>query len=381
MIQFLNLLLVLPLFIFPIGPLDQAGAQESCQGQFISVSKPLTDLGQEEYVRLDSGPTGFTGGLYPDGANVRPPAHNAAGLSIAGQITPLDASGKPDPVNGKIVLISIGMSNASMEFTNFRRLANADQAINPKLIIVNGAQGGQTSNKWIDPEAETWSNLLDRLEKARVTAEQVQVAWVKQAQKGAGDFPEKSLSLQNDLEEIARNLKSKFPNIKIAYHSSRTRSYRYWQGLSPEPTAFETGFAVKWMIEKQINGDPSLNFDPDLGSVVAPYLSWGPYLWIDGMNPRSDGLTWPQEDLAKDCIHPALSARQKVAEQLLSFFKSDETASPWFLGSPEPSPSAEDHEDYLPTVVNSAAAPDDIHPGSYTEDKDEVGFSRSCHLE
>ena len=35
----------------------------------------------------------------------------------------------------------------------------------------------------------------------------------------------------------------------------------YHQGLSPEPAAFENGLAVKWMIEKQISGDPSLNYD------------------------------------------------------------------------------------------------------------------------
>jgi hypothetical protein len=47
-----------------------------------------------------------------------------------------------------------------------------------------------------------------------------------------------------NLEAIARNLRTHYPNLKIAFFSSRTRSYTYWRGLSPEPLAFETGFAV-----------------------------------------------------------------------------------------------------------------------------------------
>ena len=85
------------------------------------------------------------------------------------------------------------------------------------------------------------------------------------------------------------------------------------------------------MIEKQINGDPSLNYDPAKGEVKAPYLSWGPYLWIDGQNPRSDGRVWLEEDMGPDCTHPSLSGNTKVAEMLMEFFKTDLTSRSWFL--------------------------------------------------
>ncbi len=75
------------------------------------------------------------------------------------------------------------------------------------------------------------------------------------------------------------------------------------------------------MIEKQINGAPELNFAPEQGEVVAPYLSWGPYLWADGINPREDGLTWLAEDMRDDCTHPSQSGNLKVANMLLEFFK------------------------------------------------------------
>ena len=77
--------------------------------------------------------------------------------------------------------------------------------------------------------------------------------------------------------------------------------------MNPEPYAYESGFAVKWMVANQIAGD-SLNFDPGQGPVEAPWLSWGPYLWADGMEPRSDGLAWPCEYFQSDGTHPNASA-------------------------------------------------------------------------
>src|SRR5438132_5157762 len=58
---------------------------------------------------------GYPGGLYPNYANNRPPAHFAAGMAIAtNQIQPVGPNGSPTN-NGAIVLLSIGMSNTTME--------------------------------------------------------------------------------------------------------------------------------------------------------------------------------------------------------------------------------------------------------------------------
>ncbi len=312
-----------------VGPVP--ALQTACQAMHLDVSAPLNDLGNHQYVRMDGQNTGAQGGLYPNGSNRRPAAHESSGIALAQQVTPIGPGGAPDLVDGKVVMISVGMSNTSSEFLAFIDLANADAELNPQLAIVNGAQGGQASDAWVDPEAEPWQVLDQRLMEAGIDASQVQIAWVKQAQRWSGSFPDKAQALQSDLEAIARNLKTNYPNLKLAYFSSRTRSFRYWSGLSPEPTAFETGFAVKWLIEDQINGNSDLNFDPLKGPVRTPYLSWGAYLWIDGLNARSDGMTWTQADLASDCTHPSPSGIEKVATMLLQFFKCDPTAQPWFL--------------------------------------------------
>jgi hypothetical protein len=90
---------------------------------------------------------GWTGGLYPNGSNYIPSAHKTAGMNIASsQIIPRDASGNQDVVNGKIVWLSIGMSNTTAETQQFISLANAYPNKNPKLVFVDGAVGGMTAS-------------------------------------------------------------------------------------------------------------------------------------------------------------------------------------------------------------------------------------------
>ena len=290
---------------------------------------------------------GFMGGLYPDGSNIRPARHETAGLAEAKQIKPLDASGASDNSHGLIGLISIGMANTTEEFASggamaFKPRADADPSKDPKLTIVDGAQDGKDAAAWADPNDSAWSTLDQRLAVAGVAGPQVQVAWVKlalsQPQKD-GPFPASAQTLQSDIEAALRNLKSRYPNLQIAYLSSRTRAYTNDAGsLGPEPNAYETGFAVQWTIADQIMATGNLNFDSGKGAVVAPYLSWGPYLWADGSNPRSDGLTWLCADVQSDFIQPSDSGVAKVASQLLAFFKADPTASPWFLKQTTVSP-------------------------------------------
>ncbi len=297
---------------------------------------PLPDLGIGQY-------KGFTGGLYPNGANRIPPLHLAAGLQQLAQIQPRDTNGFVNATNGRIVLLSIGMSNTTQEWATkgpgaFKPRADADASKNPRVTIVDGALGGQDSTLWTNRSAMAWSNALQQLRNAGVTSNQVQSVWLKLARARpnlVGAFPAHAFGLQSEMEVVARNLMFFFPNLKIVFCSGRTRSYdTNATDLNPEPFAYESSFPVKWMIEKQINGDPSLNCDPAKGPVVAPYLVWGPYLWTDGARPRSDGFTWACSDLENDFTHPNTMGVTKVADQLLAFFKTDALCQPWFLRAP-----------------------------------------------
>jgi PKD repeat protein len=292
---------------------------------------PLPDLGTGTY-------QGFQGGLYPNGANTRPAQHEAAGLALANQVKPLDAAGNLDTRGGTIALVSIGLSNTTAEFGNggdtaFKPRADADPSKGARVTIVDGAQGGKDAAAWTNPNDEAWTILAQRLSAAGVSPAQVQVVWLKHAfdtPKNYGAFPAHAQALQAAMETILRTLKVRYPNLQIAYLSSRTRAYTD-SGINPEPYAYEASFAVQWTIADQINGTGNLNFDASKGAVVAPYLSWGPYLWADGTNPRSDGFTWLCSDLQTDFTHPSPNGVGKVADQLLAFFKTDPTATPWFL--------------------------------------------------
>lgn len=291
--------------------------------------KPLTEMTQAERYK------GESGGLYGDGKNTPPEGHMQAALERARRIQPLDAQGRPSPT-GKIVLISVGMSNTTQEFSRFQQLAAADDAIAPQLVIVDGAQGGMDAQSWSEPGRgrNPWETLDRRLRQAGVTPAQVQVAWIKQARRGPaalGEYPRHADELRGHMETILHELQKRFPNLRIAYLSSRIYAGYATTPLNPEPYAYESAFAVRRLIQDQIAGRPALNVDPQQGAVKSPLLLWGPYLWADGVQGRkADRLVWNREDLAADGTHPSPSGRQKVAEQLLTFFKTDPTARPWF---------------------------------------------------
>lgn len=293
--------------------------------------KPLTELGKEKY-------QDFSGGLYPDGKNERPAAHEAAGVALAKKVLPLDAKGKPS-AEGKMVLLSVGMSNTTQAFSTFKQIADKDKEKNPNLVIVDGAQGGMTAARIRnadDNESGTrfWTTVDQRLKNAGVTREQVQTAWIKQADAGPSQgFPKYAQTLQEELSDIVRLMRTRFPNLKLIYLSSRTYGGYATTRLNPEPYAYESGFSVKWLIEQQLKGEANLNFDADKGKVVAPWLSWGPYLWANGTQKRADGFFYEQSDFGGDGTHPSRSGQMKVAEQLLKFFKSDTTTTPWFVQS------------------------------------------------
>lgn len=296
---------------------------------------PLSEL-KGEYKGQD-------GGLYGKGQNEPPAAQLKAALKAAAAVQPLDATGKPAK-DGKIGLVSIGMSNTTMEFKPFVESANAFSGKNPALIIVDGAQGGRDSQSWVEAKekdergrSDPWKVLQERMQKLGITPEQVQVVWIKQARIGPariGEFPAHAKTLEDDLEVIIHQARKLFPNIKLAYLSSRTFAGYANTQLNPEPYAYESAFSVRWLIEKQMQGDAALNFDPVKGEVKAPVLLWGPYLWTNGTAGRKlDDLKWTTEDVAKDGTHPSASGQRKVAALLLHFFQTDPTAKSWFLKS------------------------------------------------
>ena len=275
---------------------------------------------------------GEDGGLYGGGENVPPADHRAAAAKETAQIVPRDKDGQPSP-DGKIVLVSISMSNWTQEFSAFKQLADRDREKSPRVTIVDCAQGGQTMARWADARANPWSVAEERLTQAGVTAAQVQVAWIKLANAGpTGELEQHGKRLQHDTVAVLQNARARFPNLRTVYLESRIFAGYANSGLNPEPYAYEGAFVVRWLIQAQIKGDKDLNYDAARGPVKAPLLLWGAYLWGDGREPRErDGLVWQREDFGGDGTHPSESGRRKVAELLLKFCKTDANVKSWFM--------------------------------------------------
>ncbi|MGW1777444.1 hypothetical protein [Streptomyces sp. NPDC002104] len=185
---------------------------------------------------------------------------------------PRNAAGQVDLVNGKVVLISIGMSNTTQEFRKFIQTAGGYANLNSKLVIVDGAQGGKDASAW-----------------------------------------------------------ASYPNLALGHVASRI----YTCDPLRSAGAYQQGWADRKLIQDQINGASNLAYGT---GGVAPWLSWGPYMWADGLGSdgvaggipgRSDGLEWACSDLESDRVHPGPTGEQKVADLILNQFSTDSTTTPW----------------------------------------------------
>jgi hypothetical protein len=140
---------------------------------------------------------------------------------------------------------------------------------------------------------------------------------------------------------LTQTLRSRFANLRLLYLSSRIYAGYASTALNPEPWAHESAFSVKWLIEAQIQQMAGAGPDPLAGDLdwsgAAPWLGWGPYLWADGLVPRSDGLVWTCSDFQSDGTHPAMTGEHKVGSMLLEFFLDSPFTAPWFrAGAPIP---------------------------------------------
>jgi len=294
----------------------------------------------------------FPGLLY-NGSNILIPGsqHDLDGLAAAAEVQPLNAQGQPDS-DGKIVVVGIGNSSWTMDLcvrvhhrdmtlpacTAESFIAHADAVDNPKVRIVDCANGGQTSDVWATDAFNNWSRCDVLLANEGLTLNQVQVMLYRDVyQLGATVTlsPTTDCSQVTTLDQstpdackyinatgrIARFGKSWFPHLQQMFvHSAGYSGYHE----GGEPFSYENGFAVKWFVQAQIDQVASgkiANLDAgDLSYSVAPWIAWGPYFWASGATPRSDGLTWLPSDYLPDMIHPSQSGVLKSTDLMMNFY-------------------------------------------------------------
>lgn len=309
---------------------------------------PLIDMGAGTY-------HGFEGGLYPGGINVPPASHSQVGLLQSSRVEPRDTNGTPDP-SGKIVFLSIGMSNAQQFFCGNKALppdCDAEsfmgkalldpQVNNSDMIMINGAAGNAIAAAWASPSAPLYNEIRDdSLFYYGLSEAQVQVVWILVANLTPSvSLPEMNADvffLESHLGNIMRTLRTRYPNLAQVFVASRTYAGYATKNLNPEPYAYEMGFAVKWLIEAQIEQMSGAEIDPIAGdltyNLAAPWLAWDSYAWANGSTPNSEGLFWLLEDFIEDGTHPSLLGVDKRSERMVDFFKSSPFTTCWFLSTP-----------------------------------------------
>lgn len=288
----------------------------------LAAQTPISEMGTNVY-------QGYQGGLYPGGSNVPPTKHRLAAAKAAVKVKPLDRTGI-ESMHGAIGVISIGMSNTTQEFRALERAQDLSPTRNGSVVFINGAKSAVTAERWSNPTDPIWPELDARISSAGLSAEQVQVAWVKLAQaEPLLSFPQHAELLRDQIAQTMRHAKARFPNLRLAFLSNRIYGGYTSNPKRGEPLSFETGFAVKWLIEQQISGDPTLNHAAHLGTVTAPVLLWANDLWANGSTPRPDGLTWLPEDYEADFIHPSNLGEQKIAELWANTMAASPAIKPW----------------------------------------------------
>lgn len=323
----------------------------------------LPDLGTDYYC-VGNPPVCYQGGLYENGTNPVPNDHAYAGSQRAARVV---------PINGKIVLLALGMSNAALEFGRFQATyINGNPAVNPHLKVINAASGGgpgpcdftlangPPNSVCNDAFTENaYDYVRDTyLTPGGVTERQVEVIWYKFAVPFSAqlappptlpDARANAFVYEGYMGGALRAIKRRYPNIKLVFITSRIYGGYDQASKSPEPYAYESGFATKFLIQAQIDqADRGGGPDPvagDLGYDVAPWVAWGPYIWANGETPDSyNGVDWcagllspgapcngAEQDFQSDLLHPSCAGQTKVAAQLWDFFSTSELTAGWFL--------------------------------------------------
>jgi hypothetical protein len=300
---------------------------------------------------------GFEGGLYENSSDTPPSdAHDPDGKKFAAAIKPLDQNGNSSS-SGAIVILGIGMSNATLEFSAFVAATNPNQKVNPSLAVLDGAYGSVTACPWTVVQGKTTAacpeytsgvpseNQYDRVRDTVLataktaplappgcgttanpcfTEKQVQVLWIKNANPSPALHGFASLqpftdscasesgtieacNYEKQLGETIRAAKTRYPNLQQVFISTRIYAGYASVPLNPEPYSYEYGFSGKWLIQAQVDQIRNGTVDPVAGDldytngITAAWTAWGPYLWAYGTTPRSDQLIWCNGQSGSPC--------------------------------------------------------------------------------
>ncbi|MBC8125515.1 MAG: T9SS type A sorting domain-containing protein [Candidatus Kapabacteria bacterium] len=316
------------ILVITIGSLSPASAQKLCD--FVSIGHtPLTGMTTETW-------NGQLGGLYPGGSNVRPYEQQQQFLDLALSVRACRSDGVIDNVDGRIVVLAIGSSDAKSGFNNLALKYATDTLRNPTVRFLNATVDGLGLQKTTAGNAEYWGHVNQQIQIEGFSIAQVQIAWVMLDDTNNSDttFPKAAEDVADQLRQLCVNLKVKYPAIKFVYFSGRPYSAYInptTSTLGPgvrSPRDYLYGWGVKKIIERQIFGTEGYGFD-GAGAQI-PAVSWAGYVWADGATANSDGLAWLCSDYESDGFSLSPSGSEKIGKVLYEALSQDQVSKGWF---------------------------------------------------
>ena len=304
------------------GNMQQVNAAVSSALYNTTTSTPLNDLKKNKY--RDS-----VGGLYPGGLN-HPYGTYASDLGTASKrIIPIDTFGNAS-ATGYILFLSLGGSTGGHNMMALRDKTIDNPKTNPYLKLLNGNNGtGQGSlNSIAKPDAPYWDHVSQSLTATKSSYRQVQVIYLETEDSSVNvNWPDRPLEVKELLESALRNIKIKFPNIKIVYVLGRTQTFDVTATWNKEPCPYYFGWSCKWAIQDQMNGTPGTRYKGN--KAVAPMLAWGFYQWADTIPRKTDGFYWLPTETA-DGLHANEEGQDTLSNRFQNFLLTDKYAATWY---------------------------------------------------
>lgn len=260
------------------------------------------------------------GGLYPSGSNI-PTGIQATRLQKA-----------TNKLTGQISVVCFGASNCMYEGMEF-------QSLHP-TNFVNCAYSGKNLDKML--QDNYWTQTHTTISGSGISESSIQIAILESnifsELINTGTFTEYTNYLVNKLISVCQRILIEYPSVKIIYFGGTTSTQYVLPSFTKfnEPWSYYLSWAIKFLIEKQINGDPLLEINGP--NKKSPLLSWMIPQWSNGTEPNNFGFSWGINDVSpaypgavENGIHPSIVGAQKVANQWLNFFQTDYYTSQWFI--------------------------------------------------
>lgn len=283
------------------------------RGAVLALDEP--SVGRTKYLSL------YPLGLYSNHSQVMPSAHKTEGLAWANTIEVRDLAGNPN-ASGRVVFLGLGGSDVSEMFCteaddNPPIFAGGNPVCTPRSLsgrvqlsesdfvepmltkIVNGAYPNQYAGDFSQEDEPVFGGVNGNYDRIRdrvlggyinpLSENQVQALYIQLANESpVASLPDRhadAVELMVRLGNVLRLARERYPNLRVALLSGRPYSPAGVAHAPNEPFAYETGLAVKWLIQAQVeqmaNDGTVVDTragDLDYEAGAAPWIAWGPYL-------------------------------------------------------------------------------------------------------